>query len=111
MVLVELVGGRGGMGKTRPLGEVPHLDAAAVEARALALVEVERRPAGDGRAVEVAPMGKCVAASAEERRTCWKKPSTSTRKQLLEAKSPAATGLSTTVILVQLESYAALLHL
>ena len=51
MVLVELVGGRGGMGKTRPLGEVPHLDAAAVEARALALVEVERRPTGDGRAV------------------------------------------------------------
>ncbi len=39
VVLVELVGGRGGMGKTRLLGEVPHLDAAAAVARALALVE------------------------------------------------------------------------
>ena len=39
--------GRGGLSKTRSLEEVPHLDAAAVEARAL--VEVERRPAGDGR--------------------------------------------------------------
>ena len=40
---VIMVGGRGGMGKTRLLGEVPRLDAAAVEARALALVEVEAR--------------------------------------------------------------------
>ena len=47
---VVLVEARGGMGKTRLLEEVPRLDAAAVEARALALVEVERRPAGDGRA-------------------------------------------------------------
>lgn len=64
MVLVELVGGRGGMGKTRPLGEVPHLDAAAVEARALALVEVERRPAGDGRAAWSIPPLQFAAACA-----------------------------------------------
>lgn len=50
---VILVEARGGMGKTRPLGEVPRLDAAAVEARAL--VEVERRPAGDGRAAWSTP--------------------------------------------------------
>ena len=54
-----MVDGRGGLGKTRLLEEVPRLleepepprlDAAVVKARALALVEVERRPAGDGRA-------------------------------------------------------------
>ena len=57
---VILVEARGGMGKTRPLGEVPRLDAAAVEARAL--VEVERRPAGDGRAAWSTPLVKLAAA-------------------------------------------------
>ncbi len=85
MILVEA---RGGMGKTRLLGEVPHLDAAAVEARAL--VEVERRPAGDGRAAWSTPyqnlrprVRHCLDGLHLANCRDWPPPTPSTRPKIL----------------------------